>query len=50
MLRDDSMKKSEYMDVYLTTESGDNNVFASWNLLPGNSKNSDWDKVNKSKL
>lgn len=34
LLSDNSMKKNKSVNVYLTTNEGEQNVFTNWNLLP----------------
>ena len=45
MLRDKKMKKNEFVNVYVTTESGDNNLFKTWELFPESDKQKSWSKV-----
>ncbi len=49
MLKDNSCKRDEYMNVYITTEQGDNRLFETWNLLP-QSDSKDWAKVSSKQL
>ena len=34
MMRDDTMKKNDHINVYITTEFGDQHLFETWKLLP----------------
>lgn len=49
-IRDDSMKKNDYLTVYLTTEGGDMRLFDAWELLPNSDNLEEWAKVKNKQL
>ena len=50
MLQDKKMKKGQYLNVYITTEHGDNHLFESWDILPRSKDMKAWSKISNKRL
>ncbi len=48
MLRDSKIK--DHLNVYLTTETGDQHIFETWDILPPSHSMKAWSKVSKKEL
>ena len=50
MLKDHTIEKDEFINVYITTESGDQKIFETWNLLPNCDEIEAWENIKESSL
>ena len=47
MLRDKKMKKDNHLNIYVTTEQGDQHLFETWEMVPSSDNMKEWNKLKK---